>query len=252
MTGQALVGIALPGFYRDQPWIATAWYGNDWVTLALVCPLLLTALTGSRPRSPRWQLLRIGVLGYAIYNYAFYMLGATLNGAFLLYVVLFVLAVVTLILELADRRVAALAESFAERTPTRLIGGYLAAVAVLLACVWAGMWALHVFAGKPTPATPEVFRLVAALDLGFMVPALSLGGVLLWRRHRLGYVLASLAGVQAALYLLVLSVNSALVIARGLAQWPGELVIWGPLCTTTTIAVVLLLRRASADALAGA
>jgi hypothetical protein len=247
MVAQATSGLALPELYRDEAWIVTSWYGNDGVTLALACPLLLCALTGSRAQVPRWQLIRVGLLGYAVYNYAFYMLGAALNPAFLLYVILFVLAVIALVMELPDRRVSALAESFSPRTPIRLIGGYLVLVALGLAAVWAGMWARHVFFGTPTPATPEVFRLVAALDLGFMVPALALGGVLLWRRQPLGHVLASLAGVQAALYLLVLAVNSALMIHRGLAQWPGELVIWGPLCATTAAAVVLLLRHASAS-----
>lgn len=245
MVAQSASGLALTGLYRDEPWIATSWTGNDGVTLLLACPLFLASLTGARADAARWRLLRIGLLGYAVYNYAFYMLGAALNAAFLLYVLLFVLAVSGLVLELKPERVSALAAAFSPATPVRRLGGYFVGVAAGLAAVWVGLWALHVFAGRPTPATPEVFRLVAALDLGFMVPALSIGGVLLWRRHRLGYVLASLAGGQASLYLLVLSVNSGLVIARGLAPWPGELVIWLPLGTATTVATVLLLRRAS-------
>jgi len=51
-----------------------------------------------------------------------------------------------------------------------------------------------VFAGRPTPIEPEAFKIVAALDLSLMVPALTCGGVLLWNRHPWGYVLASIAG----------------------------------------------------------
>ena len=51
--------------------------------------------------------------------------------------------------------------------------------------------------------------------------------------------------MQGALYLLVLLVNSLIAITRGLAQVPGEWLIWGPLALCTTIAAVILLRCAS-------
>jgi len=80
----------------------------------------------------------------------------------------------------------------------------------------------YVFAGRPTPVEPEAFRIGAALDLSLMVPALTFGGVLLWNRRPWGYVLDSIAGIQAALYLIVLSVNSFVAIRRGLTAAPGE------------------------------
>ena len=114
-------------------------------------------------------------------------------------------------------------------------------IGVGLAAVWTAMWAAHVFAGRPTPVDPEAFRLVAALDLSMMVPALLSGGVLLWRRRPWGVVLAAIAGVQGSLYLAVLSINSLIAIQRGLARWPGELVIWGPLAAATVTVTLLLL-----------
>ena len=77
-----------------------------------------------------------------------------------------------------------------------MIGGYFVFVGVSLAGVWLGMWAAYVFAGRPTPIAPEAFKLVAALDTVLMVPALAVGGVLLWRRNAWGYVIAAIAGVQ--------------------------------------------------------
>jgi hypothetical protein len=40
------------------------------------------------------------------------------------------------------------------------------------------MWTAYVFAGRPTPVDPEAFKIVAALDLSLMVPALTVGGIL--------------------------------------------------------------------------
>jgi hypothetical protein len=140
-----------------------------------------------------------------------------------------------------DDGVAGVARSFALDTPVRAIGGVLVCIGIGLAAVWIAMWAAYVFAGRPTPVDPEAFKIVAALDLAVMVPALTAGGVLLWRRRAWGYVMASLASIQGALYLLVLSVNSIIAIRRGLASAPGELPIWGALLVVTTVTALVLL-----------
>lgn len=241
---QSGLGLLFPGQYRDVEWIRLAWFGNDWVTLAVGVPLLVAALLLARGGSTPGLLLWFGMLGYGAYNYAYYMLGAALNAFFPLYIAALVLSGLTLVLALSRTDAAGVAARFGPRTPARLIGGYLVFVAASLTLVWMGMWAAHVFAGRPTPVEPEAFRLVAALDLSLMVPALAFGGVLLWRKNAWGYVVAAIAGVQGSLYLLVLSVNSAIQIAYGLAQAPGELPVWGPLAAATTAATILLLANA--------
>jgi hypothetical protein len=152
----------------------------------------------------------------AVYNYAFYLFGAALNVFFPLYVLSFLLGTVTLGMLLSHLDVDAVACSFGDQTPVHLIGGYLVFVAVGLAIVWLGIWGAYAFAGRPTPVEPEAFKVIAALDLSFMVPALAVGGVLLWKRRPWGYLTATIAAIQGGLYLLVLSVNSAIAISRGL------------------------------------
>jgi hypothetical protein len=183
--------------------------------------------------------------GYAVYNYAFYLFGAALNVFFPLYVVSFLVGILTLGRLLSHLDVTVVADSFRRDAPVRLVDGYLVFVAVGLAVVWLGMWGAYAFAGRPTPIEPEAFKIVAALDLSLMVPALAVGGVMLWRRTSWGYVIATIAAIQGALYLLVLSVNSAIAIRRGLVPGPGELLIWGPLTIFTTMAAILLWRSAS-------
>jgi hypothetical protein len=153
------------------------------------------------------------------------LLGAALNAFFLLYVLTFVIAVTSLILALSGTDVSGLARSFRPETPVRTIGGLLALIGVALGSVWVARWAAHVFAGRPTPVGPEAFRL---------------GGVLLWRHAPWGYVIAALASIQGALYLLVLSVNAIVGIRRGLGKAPGELPIWGALMVLTMALAVML------------
>jgi hypothetical protein len=246
MGSQSVLGLSLQGEYRDVEWIRATWYGNDWVTLILALPLLVVALALARRGAVRGQLLWLGMLGYSTYNYAFYLFGAALNVFFPLYAILLVLSVVGLILALSRIDVTAVAEVFAVRTPVQIIGGCLVGIGVGLACVWLALWAGYAFAGRATPIEPEAFKLVAALDLTVMVPALTTGGILLWRRAAWGFVLSTLAGVQGALYLLVLAVNSLIMIRRDLAEPPGELPIWGPLGLITAAVTVLLLANAGA------
>jgi len=240
MLAQALMGLVFPAAYRDDEWIRAAWFGNDWVTLVVAAPLLLIGLVRTAVGSVRGLLLWLGLIGYALYNYAFYLFGAALSAFFPIYVVAVVLAVTVLILALSQIDAIRIAHSVRPTAPVRLLGGSLVFLAVGLASAWIAMWAAYVFAGRPTPVAPEAFKLVAALDLSLMVPALAVGGALIWRRMPWGLVISAIASVQCALYLLVLSVNSVVAIHRGLTNGPGELPIWGTLTIFTgSVALVL-------------
>lgn len=244
MVAQSLLGLFISDAYRDIAWIKATWFGNDLITLVVAVPLLVGSFLLASRGSTRARLVWLGALGYGVYNYTYYVLGAALNAFFVLYVVAFVVSVAGLILGLVGTDAAAVAESFSGRTPVRSIGGYYVFVATGLSAVWLGAWAAYVFAGRPTPVETEAFHLVAALDMTLMVPALVTGGLLLWRRAPWGYVIAATAGVQAVLYLLVLSLNSAISIVRGVVAGPGELPIWGTLFVLTLTATVWLLGAA--------
>ena len=222
-------------------------FGNDWVTLVIAVPLLVAGLVRAAAGTIRALLLWLGLIGYALYNYDFYLFGAALNAFFPIYVAALVLAAVALIFALSHIDARRVAESFRPTTPARLIGGSLVFVGLGLASVWIAMWAAYIFAGRPTPVETEAFKLVAALDLSLMVPALTVGGVLLWRRMPWGYVIAAIAATQGALYLFVLSVNSLVTIQRGIANPPGELPIWGPLTLFTAAMALLVFANVRSD-----
>jgi hypothetical protein len=215
MTLQSALGLLLQGQYRDAPWIKATWFGNDWVTLAVAVPTMTAALVRTQHGSTRWFLVWLGMLGYAVYNYGFYMFGAALNAFFAVYVAAVLLSSVALVQSLARTDLPSVAASFPASTPVRAIGGYLTVVGIGLAAGWLMLWAAYVFAGRPTPVDAEAFKIVAAMDLAIMAPALICGGVWLWKRSPWGYVVAPMAGVQASLYVLVLSLTSLIAIERG-------------------------------------
>jgi hypothetical protein len=244
MLAQSALGLLFRGQYRDVEWIAATWHGNDWVTLVVALPLLSAGIVLTRGGSVRGLLIWLGTLAYAIYNSAYYLFGAALNAFFPLYAVTVIVSAVALIFALSGIAPSGIARRFRAGTPARLLGGYFVFVGLALAAVWLGLWTAYVFAGRPTPIEPEAFKLVAALDIVLMVPILAIGGVLLWRRNAWGYIVSAIAGVQGSLYLLVLTINSIIAVARGLAAGPGEMPIWGGLAAMTTAATLLLLENA--------
>ncbi|NPV77558.1 MAG: hypothetical protein HPY59_14460 [Anaerolineae bacterium] len=241
MLIQAALGLLLPHLYRDVAWIKATWFGNDLVTLFLALPLFILSILLANRGSIRGQLLWLGMLGYAFYNYAYYLFGAALNAFFPIYVASLALSGILLVISIPRIDLAVLTASFRERTPVRMIGGFLTFVGIGLASVWLIMWAAYIFAAKPTPIEPEAFKVVAAIDISFIVTMLGSGGLLLWQRNAWGYVIAPIASVLSALYLIVLSVNSFLAIQRGAAAAPGELPVWGTLAFLTALCTYLLL-----------
>ena len=96
MGAQAILGLLFQAQYRDADWIVATWFGNDWFTLVVAVPMFAVALMSAGRGSIRGFLLWAGMLGYGVYNYAYYLFGAALNAFFPLYVLVFVLSSVTL------------------------------------------------------------------------------------------------------------------------------------------------------------
>jgi hypothetical protein len=183
------------------------------------------------------------MLAYSTYNYAYYLFGAALNVFFAIYVCAVLLSIVSLVVSINDLDTTRFARQTRPAAPAGMIGAYFVAVGASLTAVWLAMWAAYVFAGRPTPIEPEAFKLVAALDLVLMAPSLTAGGVWLRRRNPRGYIVASIAAVQASLYLVILSVNSALFLYLGLADPPGELPLWGTLALATSAMTLVLFSK---------
>lgn len=226
MAVQAGAGLSIPSLYRDEDWVVAAWFGNDLVTLLVAVPLLAWSLHSVRRGSRRAELVWYSMLGYSMYNYAFYLFGATLNWAFPLYVVLFMLPVFALILALGRLDAAAVAGDFSSATPRRWVGGYMLFTGGGLTFAWLGQWALFMTTGTAPEVGAEAFRLIAAMDLAFMVPWFLLGAVLLLRQRPWGYVIAPIIVMKGVTYTLVLTAASTVAVIRGMEGTASQIPVW--------------------------
>jgi hypothetical protein len=241
MTVQAGVGLVWPSLYRDPAWIVSAWFGCDVVTLVGGVPLIVGGLLAMRRGSLRGELLWLAGLGYAIYNYAYFALGAHLNPVFPIYITLTVGAAWTLILALVSADIPAIAAAFGPKTPARSVAAYMLFTGVGLAIAWLAQWGAYVFAGTVPSIGEAPFRLVAAMDLVFMVPAMLIGAHLLWRRRAWGYVIAAIAVTQGATYTAGLTVASVAGGLRGVAGAMAQAPVWGAWTLAGAAATVALL-----------
>ncbi len=202
-TIASIGGLAVHHLYTyDTAWATAALRGGDLVTLALVVPGLIGATLLARRGSIRARLVWGGLLGYGVYNFAFYVFGAAFNDLFLAHVVAFSASIFALIAWAAELDATTIAARFDERTPRRAVAVLLIAVAVVFATLWTTFSLTYAVTGHLTlgAATLPGMHLVFALDLSLMAPSMAVGGVWLWRRKPWGAVLATALCVFGAAY----------------------------------------------------
>lgn len=203
----AVGGLTIPGLYNDSELIKSVWKGNDIVTLALVVPLFIITMLLTKRGSVHARLVWMGLLGYSLYNYAFYLFGAAFNKFFLLYVAIFTLSVYALIIGLSSINVDALTSGLAKTKAYKWISVYLLFIALPLGLFEVNQCINCIITGNSPTAPPLIF----ALDLSIIVPNTALAAILLWRGSASGYVLGTIMLVKAFTYGLVLSITTALV-----------------------------------------
>lgn len=235
----SLVGLLEPEliYGRETPVLFNAGIAQDLVNLFLVAPLMLILAVRASRGSRRSWLCLIGFLAFTAYNYAIYTFSIHFGPLFLVWV-----AVLGLSVFAAAGAFAAL-DVPGMRTRTagirvRLPGWFLIAVAVMFALLWLSAIVPDLLAGRPStsattwdvPTDP-----VHVLDLALFLPAVCASGVLLLRRHRIGYDSA-----PGSLIFLVLTCLPILVIPF-VAQTRGDAPGWAVMVPISIIAAATLI-----------
>ena len=206
-VGMAAVSLAaLVGWDRVYPGIEAKmlplFVGQDALNLVVGLPILLGAMILARRGALIGLLLWPGALFYVAYDYGYYVLGAPYTVFFLPYIGLVTVSMYAAIAVVIGIDSAAVRERMSGVVPVRLVGGFLVAVALLFTSLWT---ALNLSAAAESSPIDPVLRVVTIMDLSVQLPALLLGGILLWRRAPIGYVVTASLLLQAAAYLAGLS-----------------------------------------------
>ena len=208
--------LLVDGLFRgDTPYLVAQAIGQDFITLVVALPaLVISAILASRG-SERARLVWLGVLVYSVYTYVISAFVVQFNPLFLVYVALLGCALYALIGGLATTDFEAVKAHFTQRTPVRAASIFLAVMAILFYFVWLSELVPALVGGdvpqsvrdNGTPSNP-----VHVLDMAWILPAVALTAVWLWRKRALGYTLAGT--LLAFLALLALAIVSMMVSMR--------------------------------------
>lgn len=239
----SVVGLLEPEliYGRETPVLFSTAIAQDLANLFLVAPVMLVLTVRASRGSRRSWLCLIGFLAFTAYNYAIYAFSIHFGPLFLVWV-----AVLGLSIFAAAGSAAALYRQGTGKgsasPPMRLPAWFLIAVAGLFALLWLSEIVPDLLAGRPStgattwdiPTNP-----VHVLDLALFLPAICATGVLLLRRHRIGYASAPGSLVFIGLTSLPILVTPFVVQARG--GEPGW-VIMAPMGIIAAATLIVLWR----------
>jgi hypothetical protein len=212
----SIVGIASGGngFYRSYPAALAGMVGQDVASLVVGLPVLLGSAWFARRGSSRALLVLAGVLFYLAYGYAFFVIGG-FNALFPVYALIVAISLYGLLGLLATLDPADVAGRFDADVPRRRVAAFLLGFALLFIVMWGGL-TLSLIAGSEQPE--PVVHAVLVMDNTVLLPALLLGGSLLWRGSAWGLVLGGVLLVKLVL------TGGTLAFATLLDwRWSGEL-----------------------------
>lgn len=221
-------GLLINNLYRDtNSNVLKAWYINDLITLVVALPLFVFAIIFSIKGSKRSLLILLGMLDYCLYNFTFYLFGATLNLFFPIYVAIFTLSVFAIVIGITKVDIQELKTKSYNTRYYRVISVYMFIWAGILGIAWIGQWFNFALTGKMPQIMLDMGSsnfLIGAIDLSFVVSVVIFTAVWLWQRRPWGYVLSVICNVKGAVYTVVLMAGS-LVQARDGAE--GALALMG-------------------------
>ncbi len=187
MTGASIAGLLAPDALYPTAALRQSSVPNDAVNLLLGLPILLGAMALARRGKLVGLLFWPGALLYILYNTLVYVFAMPLGWMTVIYATLALLSALTPVVLIARVNREAVRQQFAGAVPARIPGGALVGFGALFLLRGAGLVA-NTLSGQAVLLPTESALLVA--DTVFSVVWI-VGGVLLWRRQALGYVLGA-------------------------------------------------------------
>ncbi len=215
--------------------LADAARAQDLVGL-VVAPVLLALAWLAARGSLRCWLCLLGCLSFTAYNYAIYAFSIHFGPLFLVWVAVLGLSLFALMGGLTVMDPGTIRSRLA-KAPRRLVGWFLIATAMLFSLLWLSQIVPDLLAGRQSSSAVDwnvPTNPVHVLDLAFFLPAICMSGVLLLRRHWLGY--ATAAGQLVFLELTCLPI----LVTPFVAQARGHTPAWSVMAPIGIIALASL------------
>ncbi|MBN1266099.1 MAG: hypothetical protein JXA25_11440 [Anaerolineales bacterium] len=186
MAAASLAGLFFPEQVYSEEALLHAFFVNDVVNLVIGLPILIGSMWAAVRGKLLGLLLWPGALLFIVYTYIVYVFAMPLNWAFLLHLLLLTLSIYTLISLLLTIKPESVQQQLAGQVREKLCGGALIFLGLLMIAQ-----VLGALVGEISSRT-GISRADLALHTSDMIlaPAWFVGGLLLWKRKPLGYVLS--------------------------------------------------------------
>ncbi|MGD8813521.1 MAG: hypothetical protein PVI78_03495 [Anaerolineales bacterium] len=185
MTAASVAGIFFQTATYPTVELLENFFPNDVLMLAIGLPMLLVSMALTCRKRLIGLLLWQGALVFVFYNYFIYVLAMPLNLAYLLHLAMVLLSFYALIALIAGIDASELGSRLAGAVLDRLSGAILAVLGFLFL-----LRALGMLIGGLSDPEPMAGTELALNSSDFLItPTWVLGGILLWRRKALGYVI---------------------------------------------------------------
>ncbi|PKO19074.1 MAG: hypothetical protein CVU39_00555 [Chloroflexi bacterium HGW-Chloroflexi-10] len=182
-TGASLAGLLFrTDIYLTQE-AQRAFVSNDLVNLFLGLPVLLVAMWFTRQGKLSGQLFWPGALFFITYNAIAYSIGNVFSWLTFIYLAQVLLSIIAIILILSQLFFPQIGEHLRGKVKERLCGAVLVGLGSLF-FIRSAAQLVGTFSGQATLSQPELGVLLADL---LTTPFWVAGGILLWRKHALGY-----------------------------------------------------------------
>lgn len=195
--------------------VAPQGIAQDYITLLVGVPLLLTSLLWARRGSLRGRLLLAGTLGYFLVTYLFYLVMGMYNILFLVYVLLLSASFFAFALTMFSFDLGRLPKHFKKTIPAKTTGGFLIFNSLAIGLMWLGVVVPPLVDGSIIPGQVQHYTtlIVQGLDLSLLLPLSFISGLFFIQDKPLGYLLAPVYFVFLSILMAALT---AKIIAMGM------------------------------------
>ena len=195
MTIASVTGILYPARIYPTEALQQSFMATDVVNLFIGLPILLGSMWFARRGKLIGLLFWPGALFYVLYHYIVYAFALPLNWGFLLSLLLLALSAYTMTGLVASIDGKAIQQRLSGNVPERIASGALTVSGITFALLAIGTIANGIVTQTPIGASELALQVSDFIvSVGWII-----GGVLLWRREPLGYVVGAGLLFQASM-----------------------------------------------------